>query len=156
MSAYAMSTGKLHGEPVTRPTRNGGRVTFFKLRVINGAEIEWWDVATFSDTAREELEGLNEGDAVSAVGVLHVELFEYRGEQRIKRSLTADRVLALKPQPKKAKPQAEKPSRASSASAPKPHPGRAIADSSWAAPARAEVEPPRTEKGADFDDSIPF
>ena len=55
MSAYAMIAGKQHGEPVTRPTRNGGQITFFKLRVINGAEIEWWDVATFSDTARAEL-----------------------------------------------------------------------------------------------------
>jgi hypothetical protein len=138
MSAYAMSTGKLHGEPVTRPTRNGGRVTFFKLRVINGAEIEWWDVATFSDTAREELEGLNEGDAVSAVGVLHVEMFEYRGEQRIKRSLTADRVLAIKPT-KEPKAKVEKQSRA--------------------APAKSErrAEPlPSDQGGRDFDDSIPF
>jgi single-stranded DNA-binding protein len=149
MSAYAMSTGKLHGEPVTRPTRNGGRVTFFKLRVINGAEIEWWDVATFSDIAREELEGVNEGDAVSAVGVLHVETFEYRGEQRIRRSLTADRVLALKPKPKPktAKAKADKPSRASSASAPE---RRLIPSKSWASPE------PIAAGGIPFDDSIPF
>jgi single-stranded DNA-binding protein len=150
MSAYAMSTGKLHGEPVTRPTRNGGRVTFFKIRVINGAEIEWWDVATFSDTAREELEGVNEGDAVSAVGVLHVEMFEYRGEQRIKRSLTADRVMALKPQPKKAKPQAEKPPRASSASAPEQGPGRSIQSKSWVS------QEPIAVGNVPFDDAIPF
>ena len=78
MSAHAMTAGKLHDEPVTRPTRNGGQVTFFKLRVINGAELEFWDVATFSDTARAELEGVGEGDAVSAVGVLRVELFVER------------------------------------------------------------------------------
>jgi single-stranded DNA-binding protein len=150
MSAYAMSTGKLHGEPVTRPTRNGGRVTFFKLRVINGAEIEWWDVATFSDTARAELEGVNEGDAVSAVGVLHVEMFEYRGEQRIKRSLTADRIQALTTKPKTAKAKADKPPRASPASAPEQRPGRSIPSKSWASP-----EPIATGC-VPFDDSIPF
>jgi len=106
MSALALISGRLHGEPVTRPTKNGGIVTFFKLKVANGGSLEWWDVATFSDTAREELQGLSEGDAVSAVGALSVELFEFKGEQRIKRSLTTDRVLALKPRPKEPKPQA--------------------------------------------------
>ncbi|MGO9773700.1 MAG: hypothetical protein ACLPSW_29975 [Roseiarcus sp.] len=109
MSALAFISGTSRGAPATHPTRNGGQVTFFKLRVVNGAALEWWDVATFSDTAREELDGLSEGDALSAVGILHVELVEYRDEQRIKRSLTADRVLALKPKPKEAKPRSEKP-----------------------------------------------
>ena len=67
MSAVALISGKLQGEPVTRPTRSGGQVTFFKLRVANGAAVEWWEVATFSDTVREELGTLSEGDAL-AVG----------------------------------------------------------------------------------------
>lgn len=109
MSTFALVSGRLHGEPATRPTRNGGVVTFLKLKVINGSTLEWWDIAIFSETARQELEGLSEGDAVSAAGALHVELFEYRGEQRIKRNVTADRVLALKPKPK---PKTDKPARA--------------------------------------------
>lgn len=103
-----MISGKLKGDPVTRQTRNGGQVTFFTLRVANGAALEYWDIATFSNTVREELEGVGEGDALSAVGALHVELFEYKGEQRIKRGLTADRILALKPKPKDAKPKADR------------------------------------------------
>jgi len=107
MSAFALISGRLHGDPVTRPTKNGGTVVFFKVKVANGASIEWWDVATFDDAARAELAGLNEGDAISAVGGLHAELFEYRGEQRIKRSLTADRILALKPGQANRPPRAE-------------------------------------------------
>lgn len=117
MSALALISGRLHGEPTTRPTRNGGVVTFFKLKVANGNAIEWWDVAAFSEKAREKL------DAVSAVGVFHVELFEFKGEQRVKRSLTADRVLALKP--------TVRPSRETQART-----GREVADASWAAPPR--------------------
>jgi hypothetical protein len=123
MSASALISGRLHGEPTTRPTRNGGVVTFFKLKVANGNAIEWWDVAAFSEKAREKLEGLGEGDAVSAVGAFHTELFEFKGEQRIKRSLTADRVLALKPAigaPRDTRPKT----------------GREVADASWAAPQR--------------------
>lgn len=135
MSALALLSGKLKGDPVTRPTRNGGQVTFFTLRVANGAALEYWDVATFSDTVREELGGLSEGDALSAVGALHVELFEYKGVQRIKRSLTADRILALKPKPKEAKGQPERPR-------PSQAPTAASPSSS-----RREVE---------IDDSIPF
>ena len=63
MTAPALISGKLHGEPVTRPTRNGGQVTFFKLRVVNGAELELWDCATFGGTARAEIEGFGEGAA---------------------------------------------------------------------------------------------
>ena len=140
MSAHALISGKLQGEPVTRPTRNGGQVTFFKLRVANGAAVEWWEVATFSDTVREELGTLSEGDALSCVGALHVEPFEYRGEQRIKRSITADRVVALKPKPKPkdAKPKADK--------APQ------------AAPTRSAGGPAPTfsNDGSDLNDDIPF
>ncbi|MDR3420104.1 MAG: hypothetical protein P4L80_02490 [Xanthobacteraceae bacterium] len=133
MSAVALVSGKLHGEPVTRPTRNGGQVTFFKLRVVNGATLEWWECATFSDTAREELDGLSEGDALSAVGALHVELVEYRGEQRIKRSLTADRALALKPKAKDTKAKA------------RPAPA-----------AKPSAIPDLLNGRRDLDDSIPF
>jgi single-stranded DNA-binding protein len=102
MSALALISGKLASEPLTRPTKTGGEVTFFKLRVANGAALEWWDIVTFSDTVRGELEGLGEGSALSAVGALHVETYEHKGEMRIKRALTADRVLALKPRRKEA------------------------------------------------------
>jgi hypothetical protein len=135
MSAYAQISGKLKGDPVTRPTRNGGQVTFFTLRVANGAALEYWDVATFSDTVREELGGLSEGDALSCVGELRVELFEYKGEQRIKRGLTADRVLALKPKPKEAKGQGER-----------PRPSKAPTAAS----------PSSSRREAEIDDSIPF
>jgi single-stranded DNA-binding protein len=110
MSSLVMIAGRLHGDVVTKPTRNGGQVTFFKLKVVNGSSLEWWGVAAFSETAREELDGLGEGDAVSAVGLLRVETFEHNGETRIALKLTADRVLALKPKPKEAKqPKADKP-----------------------------------------------
>jgi single-stranded DNA-binding protein len=155
MSAYAMITGKLHGEPVTRQTRNGGQFVAFKLRVANGNTVEWWSVTTFSETAREELDGLGEGDAISAVGALGVETYEKNGETRIALRLTADRILTLKPKPKTAKAKADKPPRASSASAAEPRPGRDIASKSWAAPASAEVETPRGSAPV-MDDGIPF
>lgn len=123
MSAHALISGKLHGEPITRPTRNGGVVVFFKLKIANGSAIEWWDVAAFSEKAREKLEGLGEDDVVSVVGVFHTELFEYKGEQRIKRSMTADRILALKPSIR-------------APSATQPRSGREVAEASWAAPPR--------------------
>jgi single-stranded DNA-binding protein len=138
MSALAMIAGRLHGDVVTKPTRNGGQVTFFKLKVVNGSSLEWWSCAIFSETAREELDGLGEGDAVSCVGAFNVETYEKNGETRIALRLTADRVLALKPKPKEAKPQADKPPRA--------------------VPARSDsgAEPPHFDRGARLDDEIPF
>jgi single-stranded DNA-binding protein len=141
MSAFCLVSGRLHGEPITRPTRTGGQFTAFKLRVTNGNTVEWWSVTTFSETAREELAGLGEGDVVSCVGALGVETYEKNGETRIALRLTADRILALKPKlkPKEPQSQADKPSRA--------------------APAKSDSrgEPlPLDRGGRDFDDSIPF
>lgn len=96
MSAFALICGRLHGEPVTRPTKTGGQVTFFKLRVATNSATQFWDVTTFSDAVRDELHGLVEGSAVSAVGEFHVEPYEWNGKTRLSFRLTTDRVLTLK------------------------------------------------------------
>jgi hypothetical protein len=105
MSASALASGRIFGEILTSSTKNGGQVTFFKIKVTNSNATEFWSISTFSDTVREELSGLRDGDAVSVVGALSVELFDWRGEKRLSHKLLADRALALKPKPKKATPQ---------------------------------------------------
>jgi hypothetical protein len=151
MTVSALAQGRIFGEIQTRPTKNGGQVTFFKMKVTNGNVTEFWSISTFSDTVREELSGLSDGDAISVVGGFSAELFDWRGEKRISLKITADRVLGLKAKP--AKPKATR--------TPKSHEkasntgGRALAAASWAAPTAAEVGTPLAEKGA-FDDSIPF
>jgi hypothetical protein len=101
MSAFALITGRLYGEPMTRPTKTGGQVTFFKLRVVNGELVEFWSIATFSDEAREELAGLREGAPLSAVGALRIETYLAKnGETKPSLNLTADRVVTLKPKAK--------------------------------------------------------
>jgi hypothetical protein len=106
MSAYALPTGRIFGEILTKPTKNGGKVTFFKIKVTNGNATEFWSISTFSDTVREELSGLSDGDAISVVGALTTELFDWRGEKRVSHKLLADRAMALNPKP--AKPRAQR------------------------------------------------
>lgn len=101
MSSIVLIMGRLQGELRTFPTKTGGRLTAFRLKVANGNNLEFWEVVTFSDTSREELEGLSEGAALSATGTLQVETYEWKGETRIKLKLIADRTLALKRQPQK-------------------------------------------------------
>lgn len=126
MSPLAMISGKLVGVPVTRPTRNGGTVCFFKLRVISQTSFEYWSCATFSETARAELEGLCEGAPVCAVGEFRVEAWERDGKHGFNLKLTADRVTTLKPKPKAKTPPA------------------------------ATAAAPRAERAREFDDPIPF
>jgi hypothetical protein len=140
MSQQALISGRLQGAPTTRPTRTGGEWTAFKLKVASGNRVEFWNVSTFSDTARSEIAGLGEGDALSAVGEISVETYQWNGETRVSLKLTADRILALKPKPAKPK---DKPPRSSHAA------GRAVAAASWAAPTLALG-------GAHGDDDIPF
>jgi hypothetical protein len=51
---------------------------------------------------------MGDGDAVSVVGALSAEIFDWRGEKRINHKLLADRAMVLKPKPKKAKPHDER------------------------------------------------
>jgi single-stranded DNA-binding protein len=139
MSVLSLISGRLVGEPRTFPTKTGGHLTAFKIKIANGSNLEFWEVVTFSDTAREELAGLGEGDALSAVGVLQVETYQWNGATRVKLKLTADRILALKRKPPKPK---DKTPRSAPAS------GRAVAAASWAAPSNMG--------GAHDDDDSPF
>jgi single-stranded DNA-binding protein len=149
MSAYALPTGRIFGEILTKPTKNGGKVTFFKIKVTNGNATEFWSISTFSDTVREELSGLSDGDAISVVGALTTELFDWRGEKRVSHKLLADRAMALNPKP--AKPRTQR----SAASTPEAGSGREVAARSWASPARAD-EPPRGNAPVMPDADIPF
>ena|SRR5580700_1841076 len=149
MSVSCLLHGRVLGEIQTRPTKTGAHVTFFKMKVTNGNATEFWSISTFSDTVREELSGLSDGDAISVVGALTTELFDWRGEKRVSHKLTADRALALKPKP--AKPRAT-PARQAEAS----NTGRSIASKSWAAPARAEVKTHRGNAPFRPDADAPF
>jgi single-stranded DNA-binding protein len=149
MTVSALAQGRIFGEIQTRPTKNGGQVTFFKIKVTNGNATELWSISTFSDTVREELSGLSDGDSVSVVGALTTEIFEWKGEKRVSHKLLADRALALKPKP--AKPRAQR----AAASTPEAGSGREVAARSWASPARAD-EPPRGNAPVMPDADIPF
>jgi hypothetical protein len=99
MTAFALISGRLQSKPMTRPTKTGGRVTFFKLRVADGSATQFWDIATFSDAVRDELDGLTEGTVLSAVGQLAVSTFQWNGETRLSLKIIADRILPLKAPP---------------------------------------------------------
>jgi hypothetical protein len=96
MSAFALVTGRLHGDPRTQPTRTGGHVIFIKLKVTGGNAVTFWDVAVFDDAARAELEGLREGAALSVSGPFSAEIVEWNGEKRLRLRITADRILPLR------------------------------------------------------------
>jgi hypothetical protein len=149
MSAYALPTGRIFGEILTKPTKNGGQVTFFKMKVTNGNATEFWSISTFSDTVREELSGLSDGDAISVVGVLTTELFHWRGEKRVSHKLLADRAMALKPKPSKPRDTVRQAEASTNT-------GRSIASKSWAAPTSAEVETPRGSAPFMPDRDAPF
>jgi hypothetical protein len=139
MSAIALISGRLQGEPVTRPTRTGGTLTFITLRVANGSTSEYWSVATFDEAVRAELAGLADGAPLSCSGPFHAEKYEFKGETRVRLKITADVVLVLKPRPRTLKPGRDNPSGGAAPS------GRAAAESSWAHPG-----------GGSLDDDLPF
>jgi hypothetical protein len=151
MTVSCQAQGQIIGEIQTRPTKTGGQVSYFKMKVTNGNATELWSISSFSDSVREELSGLGDGDSVSVVGAFSAEIYEWKGEQRIGLRLRADRALgmnATKPAKSKA-PRTPKSLDKSSSTG-----GRSIAWKSWAAPTESEGD----RGGAPFrpDTDIPF
>jgi Single-strand binding protein family len=168
MSARAIVSGAIGKAAEFRTSKSGNLFATFSIREsVNGAT-RWWQAITFSETVIETLKEMAVGEPIAVCGEMTAEIYAPAGaESRINWRITIDCVLsARKPKVKSAeaprKPRAAKgrdraeASLARQAEAPNTG-GRALAAASWASPARAEVETPRrAEKGADFDDSIPF
>jgi hypothetical protein len=105
MSAFAMVSGRLFGEPVRRETKTGSEAVYFKLKVGNGSSIEFWSIACFPDRLGDDLvlDDLYDGAALSVVGQLNVSTYQWNNETRLDRKLVADRILPLKAPPMETK-----------------------------------------------------
>jgi single-stranded DNA-binding protein len=145
MSAFAMISGVLHRAPESRVSKNGKQFVTASVRVKDGEGSQFWRVTVFSESAQTELLRLSAGDAVSAQGRLEASIWtpDDGREPRINLALTADVVMALKPQPKeRRKPDPE----------PAPEPVRR------APPTREPGDLTRYSSAADrdLDDTIPW
>lgn len=101
MTAHALISGALHNAPESRISKNGNAYATATVRVSVGNEIQFWRIFAFSESARDELMRLREGDVLAAQGSLKAEVYTSRdGEARISYALTADHVLALRQPPK--------------------------------------------------------
>jgi hypothetical protein len=150
MTAHALLNVVLVKRPVRKTSKAGKPYLMASARDGKGPDAKWWTIFGFTEAVIETLEAPVEGETFAATGSFEATIWAPEGrEPRGNLTLNADAILTARSKPK---PKAEK-ARAS----PEPRRGRALAASSWAAPARAEVETPRAEKGAaDFDDTIPF
>jgi len=150
MTARVLIDAVLDKPPVRLTSKAGKPYLRASARDGKGPDAKWWTIFVFSKTALEALEDLTVGEAFAASGPFEASVWAPEGrEPRVNLSMNADAILSARKQ-KPAKPRATPARQAES------NTGRSIASKSWAAPARAEVETPRAEKGADFDDSIPF
>jgi single-stranded DNA-binding protein len=152
MSISTLLIGSLHRAPDTKTSKSGKDYVVASVKVYNGNEAEFWTTLAFGDDTREALLTCAEGEKVALQGSPKFEAngTDDQGHLKLRRSLFVDAILTARPKPRGRKPKVE-------TAAPEPRSGREAAEKSWAAPARAEVETPRAEKGANFDDDdIPF
>jgi single-stranded DNA-binding protein len=108
MTSYALVTGTLFRPPEQRTSKSGKAFVTATLKSKDGESVQWWKVVAFSESARSELMGLGDGDAVACQGPLKVETYERDGETKLSLSLVADRVLALHQPSKQREPGSEK------------------------------------------------
>jgi single-stranded DNA-binding protein len=97
----ALISGSLFKAPESKTSNNGNAYVSAVMKVSDGNKTSFVRVSAFSDSAREEIEALRDGDGLSVVGTLKAEIYEKGGEARVSLSLTADRALALKKEKRK-------------------------------------------------------
>ena len=68
MSALAIVIGSLFKMPEQRVSKSGKPYITASLKVKDGAELQWWRVTAFSETAQTELMRLVAGDALAVQG----------------------------------------------------------------------------------------
>jgi single-stranded DNA-binding protein len=94
MSIDALISGKLHGQPQQRTSKNGNSFTTAKVRVPTGDESTFCNVIAFSETAQAALLALDSGEAVALAGSLKVGIWQANdGTHKPSLDLTASQVL---------------------------------------------------------------
>lgn len=90
----ALITGKLHGAPSQKTSKNGNTFTTAKVRVPSGDESIFCNVIAFDQDAQGALLALGTGEAVALAGSLKVGTWTTRdGTARPSLDMTASQVL---------------------------------------------------------------
>ncbi len=148
MSATALITGRIFRAPLRRECKNGQTMALATVKVIVVGAPQWWQVVAFSASGDELLE-LDDGDAVSIMGRLELELYKAStGESKIARKIVVEKIIVL------AMP------RSGPKAAPVPEHANA-APSRRRAPAKRKVERKETTRARptiddDLNDSVPW
>jgi hypothetical protein len=96
MSAIALVTGRLFGDPKRRISKVGKPYVSAKLREGAGDTAVWWSIVAFAEEACDELLRLGDGDAVSVSGPFTVSTYERNGEVRLNHSIVAERLISAR------------------------------------------------------------
>lgn len=87
-------SGRLHGQPTQRTSKNGNSFTTAKVRVPTGEDSTFCNVIAFDDGAQAALMALGSGEAVSLAGSLKVGIWQAKdGTHKPSLDMTASQVL---------------------------------------------------------------
>ncbi len=142
MSAHVLVSGTLFRDPESKIGKSGKPFVKATVRIKDGEGSIFWTLMSFSETAMAELTRMRDGDAIAAQGGFRGEIYSGKegGEPKVRFTLFADQILALRQARKVKTEQATKSHR-------KPAPsGQQTAAKSHQRP----VVP------AEFDDEIPW
>jgi hypothetical protein len=104
MTASALVSGRLWGEPEQKLSKAGKPFAVAKLREGSGDGAVWWSVVAFSEDVCEELLALRDGEALAISGPFRCEIFEKEGRARIAHRIVAERLISAR-KPKKRQPE---------------------------------------------------
>jgi hypothetical protein len=83
---------------ITRQSKVGNAIVFLKIRAPAGNHSQFWNVAVFDAALIAQLNDVDEGTPISAVGPSSADIYQAKGngESRIAFHLTAEKLLTLR------------------------------------------------------------
>lgn len=104
MSVYVLIAGSLFREPEQRTSGVGKQYCRATIRAAaDGEASEFWSILAFDDTTKAELMRLHDGDKLAVQGKPKFEIYEKDGKARVRHTIFADGILALRAPPKERK-----------------------------------------------------
>ena len=96
---FALVTGAIFRDPETKISKAGKPYVVATIVSKEGGKSAFANLVVFSDSAKEAILALGEGDALSVQGKATIGVYEKNGEHRPSLSLVAGHVLALRQPP---------------------------------------------------------
>lgn len=96
MTSTVLVSGKLFRDPERKVSSAGKPYASVTIKDVNGDDVTWWKLLTFSEPAIEELLSLRDGDGIAASGSFRADVYDRGAGPKVGFTLFAERLISTR------------------------------------------------------------